>query len=219
MKKQKIKEQASANECHETKSHATQGGNEESVRDSVADTVVPSDSTEHGQAESSPQEQEPTLEEKVASLEDSLLRAKADYQNLQRRAAADRSDAIRYANADLMRSLVGVVDDFDRALSSESSDEPAAMQEGLRLVYGNLMKAMEAHGLERIEALHKPFDPHVHEALMQQPSGDFPPGTVIEEIAKGFCLRDRTIRPAKVIVSTATDADSKTDSDSNNSDS
>jgi molecular chaperone GrpE len=99
---------------------------------------------------------------------------------------------------------LGVVDDFERSLSAaESSDNAKAVVDGVRLVYENLMKALRAYGLETINALHEPFDPHVHEAVMQQPSEDYQPGTVIEEIARGYRLRDRILRPTKVIVAQA----------------
>ncbi|MHC4697210.1 MAG: nucleotide exchange factor GrpE [Planctomycetota bacterium] len=142
------------------------------------------------------------LQNKVASLEDSLLRAKADYQNLQRRSAQEHGQAIRFANAELMRSLLGVLDDFERSLeAAQGADTAASVVDGVRLVYDNLMKALRARGLESIEAVDKPFDPHVHEAMMQQPSADHPPGTVLAEVAKGYLLGERVLRPAKVIVS------------------
>ena len=144
------------------------------------------------------------LEAQVASLEDSLLRAKADYQNLQRRSALDGAEAIRYANAELMKSLLGVIDDFERSLeAAETSGNLDAVVDGVRLVYENLVKALGTHGLERIEALHRPFDPNFHEAMMQQPTADLAPGSVMEEIAKGYRLGDRVLRPAKVVVSKA----------------
>jgi len=141
------------------------------------------------------------LQAKVAKLEDALLRAKADFQNLQRTSAVERTDAIRYANAELMKLLVRVVDDFERSLAAASNpDNLQAVVEGVRLVYENLRKALADHGLEPIEALHRPFDPNIHEALLHQPTEEHPPGTVVEQIAKGYRLRDRVVRPAKVIV-------------------
>lgn len=147
------------------------------------------------------------LQSKVAKLEDALLRAKADFQNLQRTSAVERGDASRYANAELMKLLVRVVDDFERSLAAASKpDNLQAVVEGVRLVYENLNKALADHGLEPIEALHRPFDPNVHEALLHQPSDEHPPGTVIEQIAKGYRLRDRVVRPAKVIVAKEPDS-------------
>ena len=148
------------------------------------------------------------LRDKVAGLEDSLLRAKADYQNLQRRSAVERSEALRYANAELMKALVVVLDDFERSLqAARDSNRRDAIMDGVQLVYQNLVKALSEHGLEPIQAGGMPFDPGVHEALMSQSSKDAAPGTVLEEVAKGYRLRDRVIRPAKVIVAQAPQAE------------
>ncbi len=142
------------------------------------------------------------LRAKVEELEDRLLRAKADTQNLRRRFAVEQSSAIRYANAELMKSLLGILDDFERSLAAtETSDNLQAVVDGAELVYQNLIQALRSQGLHAIDALHEPFDPNVHEAIMQQPSTDYPVGTVVEEIAKGYRLHDRVIRPTKVVVS------------------
>ena len=157
--------------------------------------------------ETDPAQTAPTIEQlqaRVASLEDGLLRAKADCQNLQRRTTIERSEAIRYANTELIKSLLPVLDDFERALAAtQDGDNLTAVVDGVRLVHENLIKALCDHGLSSIEALHQPFDPTVHEAMMQQPSADHPDQTVIEEVAKGYRLLDRVIRPVKVVVSKA----------------
>ncbi len=146
-------------------------------------------------------------QQRIAQLEGALLRAKADYQNFQRRAAIDRSEGVRYANADVMKSMLSVMDDFERSLeAAKSSDDLQALVDGIHLIYDNLSQALRAHGLESIEALHQPFDPNVHEAMLQKPSAEHPPGTVVEQIAKGYRLRDRVLRPARVIVSKGVEA-------------
>lgn len=142
------------------------------------------------------------LKQRLASLEDSLLRAKADYQNLQRRNNAERAEAILYANADLMKALLAVVDGLQRAIESgKTSQDLKSAFDGVRLVYDDFVKALTNQGLEVIEARGKKFDPRVHEALLMQAANDVPAGTVIEEVARGYQLRDRVLRPAKVIVS------------------
>ena len=146
-------------------------------------------------------------QQRIAQLEGALLRAKADYQNFQRRAAIERSEGVRYANADVMKSMLSVMDDFERSLeAAKSSDDLKALVDGIHLIYDNLSQALRAHGLESIEALHQPFDPNVHEAMLQQTSAEHPPGTVVEQIAKGYRLRDRVLRPARVIVSKGVEA-------------
>jgi len=143
------------------------------------------------------------LPAKIEKLEDSLLRAKADFRNLQRRSQNERLEAITFANADLIRSLLGVIDDFERSIAASDAEDSSTLLEGVRLVHENFVGALRGQGLETIEALHKPFDPSVHEAVMQQPSDEHPVGTVIEEVAKGYRLRNRVLRPTKVVVSAA----------------
>ncbi len=157
-----------------------------------------------GSGDDAVQESASELRAKVEKLEDGLLRARADLQNAQRRATTERLDAVRYANAELIKPLLAVVDDLERALST--ADKPSganAFVEGVRLVHQNLVKALADHGLETIDALGKPFDPTLHDALMQQPSSDKAPGTVIEQVTKGYRLRGRVLRPARVVVAKA----------------
>lgn len=144
------------------------------------------------------------LEAKVDSLENSLLRSKADFANLQRRAANERSEYLRYANAELIKSLLGVLDDLERSVAAaESGENVAALADGVRLVHANLKKTLASAGLESIEAGGRPFDPALHEALVHQPTDEAPEGTVIHEIARGYKLFDRVLRPARVAVAKA----------------
>jgi len=153
----------------------------------------------------------PDPQAEIDSLKDALLRAKADFANLQRRAAAERTESVRFANADLLRSLLGVLDDFDRTVAAaDTSDNLKSVVEGVHLVHANLTKALSDNGLEEINALHQTFDPNIHEALLQQPTDEHPPGTVVEQVAKGYKLRDRVLRPARVIVAKTTDDGSST---------
>jgi molecular chaperone GrpE len=142
------------------------------------------------------------LENKVASLEDALLRAKAETQNVRRRAAAERADAVLYGNAELVRALLTVHDDLERALSALPEQEKASpLAAGVRLALENFVKLLRDHGVEPIDAEGKPFDPQRHHALMRQYSNDLSEGTVLSQVARGFVLRDRVVRPAMVIVS------------------
>lgn len=180
------------------------GGGDKAGRPEPANETGSASDAAEETAESAPTVED--LNEKIGSLEDALLRAKADFQNLQRRSAQERSQAVRFANADLIRSMLDVVDDFERSIeASRGSDDPTSVIAGLRLVHENMTKVLRTFGLEPIEALDEPFDPHVHEAMLQQPSRDHPPGTVIKELTKGYRLHDRVLRPAKVVVSKATE--------------
>ncbi len=151
-----------------------------------------------------------TLQSQIDSLEESLLRARADFQNLQRRSAAERSEAIRYANAELIKDLLAVLDDLERTLGAlERNEDKKAIADGVRLAYENFMKVLRDQGVEPIEAAGRPFDPALHNALMRQPSSSYAPGTVLEQVAKGFRLKERVLRPATVIVAAPPDSDGK----------
>lgn len=150
---------------------------------------------------------EESLQQKAERLEDALLRSKADFQNFQRRSTIEKSEAIQYANVELMKSLLPVMDDFERSFqSAESAESSDADTQGFRMIYENFMNALSRFGLQPIDALHQTFDPAIHEALLQQPCDEHPPGTVIEEVARGYRLRNRVVRPARVIVSKAVES-------------
>ncbi len=141
--------------------------------------------------------------EEVSQMRDKLLRVRAELSNIQRRAANDKADAVRFAVADFARDVLSVVDDFERTLAAADSEPDAGIVAGARLVYDNLMKILKAHHVERIESEGQPFDPASHEAVMQQPSDEHPPQTVLQVVQRGYRLYDRLLRPAKVIVSAA----------------
>lgn len=187
-------------------------------------TTEPAEETRAVEVDTAGESTEPkdpveTPEVRIEQLEEKLARARAELQNAQRRHGVERAQAIRYANAEVMKSLLGVIDDFERSLAAaEDSDNLQAVVDGVRLVYDNLTKALRDHGLTLIPALHEPFDPEVHEAMLQQPSADFPSGTVLNEVAKGYRLHDRVVRPSKVIVSKEPDGEEYEQSRANTTD-
>ena len=149
------------------------------------------------------------LKNRVGSLEEALLRGKADFANLQRRSANEKAEAIRFANAELLRSILHVLDDFDRTIeAADKADDAKVVVVGVRLVHANLWKSLGQFGLESIEATGRMFDPSIHEALLQQPAAEHPPGTVLTQVSRGYRLHDRVLRPARVIVAGAPAADS-----------
>lgn len=144
------------------------------------------------------------LQSRVDELENKLLRVQADFENRRKRLDQQRDELIRYGNVDLARNLLVVLDDLERSLNAaRESGSVDSVLEGVALIHANLIKVLRDHGLEEIEALHKPFDPNLHEAMMQQPSAEHPEGTVLEEVAKGYRFKERVVRPTKVIVSKA----------------
>lgn len=132
-----------------------------------------------------------------------LARTQADFRNAQRRLEQDKEQAIQYANSGLIKALIPVLDNFDRALAVDPAKaDVAAILKGLRLVQDQLAKALAAQGVE-VENPEPgtPFDPTRHEALMHQPSDKYKEPTVVQALQKGYVMHGRTLRPAGVAVS------------------
>jgi molecular chaperone GrpE len=135
---------------------------------------------------------------------DTLQRLKAEFDNYRKRVARDQHELAARAHERLVRELVPVLDDLERALEAATQHEEAKLEEGVRLVHRALADALGREGLAEIETDGK-FDPHTQEALLSQPS-DQEEGTVIQVLQKGYTLGDRVLRPARVIISAGTDA-------------
>lgn len=131
-----------------------------------------------------------------------LLRTTADFDNFKKRAAREKQDAIRYANEALLEKLVPVLDNFDAALSAAQSTAGAgqSMQAGITMIFQQLKKALTESGLEEVDATGQKFDPNWHEAVSQQETAKVDEGQVVQQLRKGYKLRDRLLRPATVIV-------------------
>lgn len=140
----------------------------------------------------------------VAELEDRLLRMAADFDNYKKRAARDRAEYVTLANERLVKELLPILDDLERALGAAAEHEEAALEEGVALVHRSLAGLLERQGLKRIDTDGK-FDPHVHEALLSQPS-EADEGSVIEVLQKGYRLGDRVLRPARVVIAAPKEA-------------
>jgi molecular chaperone GrpE len=146
------------------------------------------------------------LREELVDAGDRLLRLQADFDNFRKRALKERQEALQYGSQNLFKDLLSVVDNLDRAIGhareSGGGDLESFLQ-GVELVRRELLGVFEKHHVTEIEALGKPFDPSLHEAMAQMESNTSPPGTVVDVLEKGFQLRDRLVRPARVIVAKA----------------
>jgi molecular chaperone GrpE len=129
---------------------------------------------------------------------DRLQRLKAEFDNYRKRAARDQELLVARAHERLVKELLPVLDDLERALEAAARHEEAKLEEGVALVHRELRDALTHEGLQEIETDGR-FDPHVHEALLSQPS-DAEEGSVIEVVQKGYRLGDRVLRPARVVV-------------------
>ena len=132
-------------------------------------------------------------------LFDRLQRLAAEFDNYRKRSAREQAQQATRANERLVKELLPVLDDLGRALEAAADHEEAKLEEGVRLVHRSLESLLEREGLAEI-GTEGPFDPHVHEALLTQPS-ELPEGQVLQVIQKGYSLGDRVLRPARVVVS------------------
>jgi molecular chaperone GrpE len=152
-------------------------------------------------------EQLEQLKEHAAKADDywdRLLRQTADFDNYKKRAARERTDAVSYANENLLTKLLPVLDAFEMALAATaSSGEPAgahSLQAGIVMISNQLKSALADAGLEEINATGKAFDPNLHEAISEEKTDEVPEGHVLRQIRKGYRFRNRLIRPAGVVV-------------------
>lgn len=142
--------------------------------------------------------------EELNKVQDRILRLQAELENQRQRARRELEDQRRYANLPLLRDLLPVLDNLTRAIeSAEKSGDSTGLLQGVELLAQQLKTTLAGHGCQPIDALHQPFDPHRHEAVLQQPSAEHPPGVVMGVTQNGYLLHDRVIRPAQVIVSSA----------------
>jgi molecular chaperone GrpE len=140
---------------------------------------------------------------KADEFKDNWLRTAADLENYRKRAARERAEAIQFANAALIQKLLPVLDNFEmaQAATQNSQDQNASsLQSGVAMIQKQLKDALSESGLEEIDAAGKPFDPTLHEAISQQETADVPEGNVVQQVRKGYKLRERLLRPAAVIV-------------------
>jgi len=146
-----------------------------------------------------PVTQDEAVEEAQPVEDDRLLRLAADFENYKKRAAREREEYVTRANERLVLELLPILDDLERALAAAEEHEEAQLEEGVRLVHRSLDSLLQRQGVTTIETDGK-FDPHVHEALLSQPSEEAESGAVLDVVQKGYKLGDRVVRPARVIV-------------------
>jgi len=181
--------------------------------DSVADDP-PGGSGDPGEEDFAEEAEEVAGE--LKDTQDRLLRLQADFENFRRRALAERHDLYQYGHENLVKDLLSTVDNLDRAIShardSAGGDLESFLQ-GVELVQRELLGTLEAHSVREIDAMGQVFDPALHEAMTMVPDGSVAPNTVIEVLQKGYVLRERLLRPARVIVARAPDAEKAEEGD------
>lgn len=162
----------------------------------AASTVLEDLETLRTRAESAEQERDQFL-----AL---LQRTRADFENYQKRVQRDLQQEQRYWHGALALDLLPVLDNLERATAAaKQAGESGPLVQGVALVQNQLLDLLRRHGITRIEASGQPFDPNLHQAVMQQPSADQPANTVLQVLQQGFLIHDRILRPASVVVSVA----------------
>jgi molecular chaperone GrpE len=146
-----------------------------------------------------------SLQQERDSLFERLARATAEFQNARRRLDADKDQAVAYANSGLIKSLLPVLDNFERALAVDvAKTDAATILKGMQIVHDQWVTVLKNQFVEKISPeLGAPFDPNTMEALIQQPTDKYPPNSVTAVLQNGYSLHDRTLRPAHVAVSKA----------------
>lgn len=147
------------------------------------------------------------LEEKLTKLQqekddlyNKLLRIQAEYDNFKKRTQKEKQSELKYKSQDIVNELLPAIDNFERALQVEVSDETASFVEGMTMVYRQIKDALKSQGVEEIESVGKEFDPNIHHAVMQVEDEEQESNIILEEMQKGYMLKDRVIRPAMVKV-------------------
>ncbi len=137
----------------------------------------------------------------LAEMKDKYLRLYAEFENFRRRTAKEKTDLIWNASEGVIKDLLPVMDDFERALQSfETTEDITAVKEGVSLIYNKFNKTLIQKGLKVMDAKDTNFDPELHESITQFPAGDDKKGKVIDEVEKGYFINEKVIRYAKVVV-------------------
>jgi molecular chaperone GrpE len=137
----------------------------------------------------------------VTQLRDQLLRKAAEFENYKRRTEGEISSYLKYANEELITELLPVLDDFDRVISSwNEKHDVETFKKGVELIYDKFKKVLGKKGLKVMESTGKPFDVNLHDALMQVENDKLKPNTVADTVEKGYYLKDKVLRHAKVLV-------------------
>lgn len=180
-------------------------GVEEELKEKAEETAEEIPAQEAGDVKEPSAEAQAELDKLRAEAEEHkqrLLRTQADYDNFRRRTVKEKEELGKYASAKLITELLPVIDNFERALGLvNDSEEVASYAKGVEMIFRQLEGILKAEGLSAMESVGTPFNPEFHQAIMQVESDEYEEGTVVEEVQKGYILKDKVLRPAMVKVS------------------
>jgi molecular chaperone GrpE len=175
--------------------------NQSEEQEAAEAEVIDADTAEEFETNAEGSEGLTQIEQEKNDLQERLLRVQAEYDNFRKRTQKEKEAASKYRSQDLAEALLPVVDNLDRALQTVQDEEAnKGFVDGIRMVHRQLLEAFDKQGIEAIETVGQPFDPHQHQAVMQVENADYEPNTVVQELQKGYKLKDRVIRPAMVQV-------------------
>ena len=141
----------------------------------------------------------------IGDLSERLLRLQADFENFRKRAQREKDEARQFANQSLIEKQLPILDNFEMALAAAKDADPA-LRDGVQMIYDQLLGILRDSGVETIDATGEDFDPNLHEAISQQETTEAEPGTVVEQVQRGYRLHERLVRPARVVVAKAPEA-------------
>jgi len=152
--------------------------------------------------ESKPEAKEPSTQEVIDKLKNDYLYLRAEFDNYRRHVVKERSDLQKYASEKVLHDLLGIIDNFDMALSFKLTQENMAnYTKGVEMISKELRALLNKNGVVEMKSDGEPFDPNLHEALTNETSAEIPPGHVLRTFKKGYRLHEKLIRPAQVVVS------------------
>ncbi|KUG04295.1 heat shock protein grpe [hydrocarbon metagenome] len=153
-------------------------------------------------AENEKEQEISKLKDEVKAANDSYLRALAEVENIRKRTAREREEYVKFAALPLVKKMLTVIDDLDRAVSMYDPEQnPEVLVKGVEMINTRLKEIVEQEGAEALHAVGKPFDPQYHQPLAIEQNSNYPENTVIEELQKGYMMHGRVIRPSLVKVS------------------
>ena len=138
---------------------------------------------------------------KISELEDKLIRQNADMVNYRKRKEEEVNKMLKFCNEDLIKDILPILDNFERAMEQELSEQEAKLLDGVKMIYSHLQNVMEKYDVKMIDGANKPFDPVYHNAILTEKREGIEPGMVLEVLQKGYLLKDKVIRTAMVRVS------------------
>ncbi|MNN38377.1 heat shock protein GrpE [compost metagenome] len=203
MKKQSVQDNINATQEEESNLNDTVDQDqcqEEAAQPSVEETEQAAGDVVSEDATLSPEARK--LREEAEEHKQRLLRTQADFDNFRRRTLKEKEELGKYASAKLITELLPVLDNFERALSTVNDNtEVSSYSKGVEMIFRQFEGVLQAEGLAAMETVGQPFNPEYHQAIMQVESEDHEEGIVVEELQKGYLLKDKVLRPAMVKVS------------------